>query len=208
MPAKTAEIAAKKGSILQKYNNTDATKHAGYAAMKMGVDAGGAAGGALLGAGLGIFAPYFGVALFWLGHFQGDKTGLIRIAGAACFGYGIAKAIENRNSTKAATLQGITMGSLAGGAKERLINYKDNIIQAFFIDKLTGGKTEVPVQGFGSLDLSELDVFENINKESAVNFEMQKAKAELRGIIQSDELENMDGLNYAVIQEEVDLTNI
>lgn len=180
----------------------------GHSSVKMGVETvAGAVGGCGVGALLGIWSPLLGALLIGSGHYFGDKTGLMRIVGAACIGYGIAKAKENRASASAATVEGITLGSLAGGAKDRLIDLKDNWLQATFLDKLISKKTDSSTSdnaAVGSIDLSELDVFENLNKESAVKYEVEKASAE-EGF---SEEEILEGLNYTLMEEELDFNTL
>jgi F0F1-type ATP synthase assembly protein I len=198
-----------KASLLKRYNDADATKNVKITAMKTGADfLIGVPVGTGLGALLGIWSPLAGFLMIGAGHYFGDKSGLLRIAGAATIAYGVAKAAENRAATKAASLEGISLGSLTEGAKGRLVNFKDNWLQALYIDKLIGKKDtserddmeEVPV---GAIDLSELDVFENLNKDSAVNYELQKIKRE-----GSEDGEIIEGLNYAIIEEEFDINTL
>lgn len=196
-----------KGKKMYERYVEDSKGKVGHSAVKMGVEgvAAAVAGGGA-GALLGIWSPLLGLLLLGTGHYLGDRTGLLRITGAACIGYGIAKAKENRAAVTAATVEGITLGSLATGAKERLIDLKDNWLQATFLDKLVGKKTEVPVDetAVGAIDLTELDAFENLNKEAAVKYELKKAQEEER----FSEREILEGLNYALMEEELDFNTL
>lgn len=197
-----------KGKKMYERYIEDSKGKLGHSSVKMGVEGVTAAvGGCGVGALLGVWSPLLGLLLLGTGHYFGDKTGLLRITGAACIGYGIAKAKENRASASAATVEGITLGSLATGAKERLIDLKDNWLQATFLDKLISKKSETPgveETPVGAIDLSELDVFENLNKESAVKYEIKKAQKE-EGFSEGEILE---GLNYALMEEELDFNTL
>ena len=117
-----------KKNVITRYNNAQAKKSLKYSGMKTGVDLVGATIGAGTGALLGIWSPLLGIALFGAGHYFGDKSGVLRIVGAGAIAYGIAKAVENRNSVEEVSVNGMTMGSLADGAKDRLINFKNETI--------------------------------------------------------------------------------
>ena len=211
---KKEKEAKEKNNLLDRYNGADAKKNFKFTAMKTGADfVIGVPVGCALGAVLGIWAPLAGLFMFGAGHYLGDKTGLLRVAGASAAAYGIAKAVQNRSSVRAATVEGISLGSLAGGAKQRLIEFKDDVVQAFFVDKLIGSKTEESLEGIGQADLSELDVFENLNREAAINHELKKIRAEEQNpfgevVIHSPESEIIEGLNYAVNEEVFDLNTI
>jgi len=192
-----------KKNVLERYNGAEAKKDVKITAMKSGVDLlVGASAGAGLGALLGIWSPLAGFLMIGAGHYFGDKSGALRIAGAATIAYGIAKSVENRAAVQAASVEGISLGSLATGAKDRLINFKDNWLQAFYLDKLVGSKSTTADEevAVGAIDMRDLDVFENLNKEAAVNYELQKARRE-EGF---SEGEIIEGLNYALFEEEID----
>lgn len=90
-----------KQNLLQRYNNSEAKKSVKFSAMKTGVDlVVGASAGAGLGALLGIWSPLAGFLMLGAGHYFGDKSGVLRVAGAATIAYGIAKAQENRVSAE------------------------------------------------------------------------------------------------------------
>ena len=221
----------KKGNLLKRYNDagvrTSNNKINGKVlALKSGVDLGVSTLGAGLGALGGIFSPIAGVALILAGHFLNDKSGILRMAGAATMAYGIAKAADNRMASQNQSVNGISLGSVTEGAKNRLINFKDNWLQAFYIDKLTGSKKEsLPAedQTIGAIDLSSLDVFEEMNKESAINFElsqrgeqesfeeeeefeeemeMEDAEDFFEEEFEDQESEGLEGLSYAIMDED------
>lgn len=221
----------KKGNLLKRYNDagvrTSNNKINGkVVALKSGVDLGVSTLGAGLGALGGIFSPIAGVALILAGHFLNDKSGILRMAGAATMAYGIAKAADNRMASQNQSVNGISLGSVTEGAKNRLINFKDNWLQAFYIDKLTGSKKEsLPAedQTIGAIDLSSLDVFEEMNKESAINFElsqrgeqvsfeeedefeeemeMEDAEDFFEEEFEDQESEDLEGLSYAIMDED------
>ncbi|MBI3133639.1 MAG: hypothetical protein HYZ14_03090 [Bacteroidetes bacterium] len=196
-----------KGKKMYERYVEDSKGKVGHSAIKMVVEGASATvAGAGAGALFGVWSPLLGLLLIGTGHYFGDKTGLLRITGAACIGYGIAKAKENRASASAAVVEGITLGAIATGAKERLIDLKDNWLKATFLDKLIGPKTDAPAEDapVGAIDLTELDAFETLNKEAAVKYELKKAQQE-EG---SSEGEILEGLNYALMEEELDFNTL
>lgn len=207
MAKKKGKGNGSKGKKMYERYIEDSKGKVGHSAVKMGVEgvAAAVAGGGA-GALFGVWSPLLGLLLIGTGHYFGDKTGLLRITGAACIGYGIAKAKENRASASAAVVEGITLGSIATGAKERLIDLKDNWLKATFLDKLIGPKTDATTQDapVGAIDLTELDAFETLNKEAAVKYELKKAQ-QGEG---SSEGEILEGLNYALMEEELDFNTL
>ncbi|MEZ4921870.1 MAG: hypothetical protein R2780_01750 [Crocinitomicaceae bacterium] len=179
----------------------------------------GVAGGAV-GALGGIWTPFVGFALIVGGHLLGDKSGLMRVGGAAMMAYGIAKAQENHAASDANSVNGL--GSLSG-AKDRLLDFKDNFLKAFFLDKLTKKKSDAEAetddeQTMGAIDLSSLDAFADLTKQSAYNFELKRAMAdELASETESEEPiaveedgfedDELEGFNYSY-EEELDLATI
>ena len=192
-----------KNNLLKKYNSKQAKKSGKFTALKTGVDVlGSAAVAPAIGAGLGIFAPVAGLVMLVLGHYLGDKSGILRLTGAATIGYGIAKAKENRMMTNQ---------NFIDGAKTRFINLKDDWMQATYLDKLI--KNEPPeentIEGIGAIDLSELDAFDKFNEQSAVNFETQRVMDEDETFLEDEEFQEdeLEGVEYEVI-EEIDLSTI
>lgn len=216
-------------NVLERYNNAKAEKNVGVTAMKSGVDMliGTTAGG-IIGAFAGRYSPIAGIILFGVGHYFGEKSGILRVAGAAATAYGVAKAIENWKSGEDDSVDGFTLAGAAKGAKERLIDFKDNWLKAFYLDKLISKKEESTDSDeseatIGAIDLSALDVFEDMNKQSAVQFELQRIKKEDENSLEEpldDEFEeedtyeedfiddDLDGLSYALIEEEVDFSTL
>ena len=180
----------------------------GVLAMKTGVDLTGAAVVApVIGASLGLLSPIAGILLLGLGHFLGDKSGLLRLTGAATLGYAVAKGIENRNAPKQTMIE---------GTKSRLVDLKENWLNTFYLDKIFKGESDAvdpvepenTIEGFGAIDVSRLDVFDQLNKESAVNFETEQAMNETSEPSQitfdtSSELqaEEVEDIEHALIEE-------
>ncbi len=211
-----------KKNVLRRYNEADAKGGVKITAMKTGVDLLlGVGVGTGLGAVSGIFSPLLGFILIGVGHYFGDKSGVLRMAGASAFTYGVARAIENRASASAASVEGISFGAVTEGVKGRLVNLKDNWMHALYIDKLIGAystTTEKPEEtSMGAIDVSVLDVFNDINRKSAINREMRRIESEgaARPIMsggrmeddQDDDDEDDDSaeLNYTIIDDELDL---
>ncbi|MBD3638155.1 MAG: hypothetical protein HUJ25_12455 [Crocinitomicaceae bacterium] len=174
----------------------------------------GLAGGAI-GALGGIWTPFIGFALMVSGPLLKDKSGLMTTGGAAMMAYGIAKAQENHAAKDAGSVNGT--GSLSG-AKDRLLDFKDNFLKAFFIDKLSkkkGDTTAADETTMGAIDLSQLDALEDLTVRSAYNYEMKRdreAEEELEDYpsyaIATDDTEDgdmvddLEGLDYTIIEEE------
>lgn len=193
-------------------------------ALKSGSEIVTSAAGMGAGAGLGIYAPWVGGGLILLSNFLDDRTGLLSVFGSSMFSWGIAKAIENRNASEDETVNGL---GFTDGAKRRLIDFKDNFIKAFYIDKLMksdnseSGSDSESDQSVGAIDLSSLDVFDEMSKESAINFEVRKARQEMESdsmdlldedfdeessdFLDEDELQ---GLNFAFVEDEIDFATI
>jgi len=215
----------KKKNVLQRYNDAETKKNIKHTGMKTGVDAVlGTSTGAGLAAVFGIWSPLVGVILIGAGHYFGDKSGLLRVSGAATIAYGIAKASENRAAVDDASVNGVSLGSVADGAKQRLIDFKNNWLKAFYLDKLTKEKETATDDKkdatVGAIDLSELDSIEEMVKESAIQFELKNIKEEddfdedefeEDEDFEEDEFEQeneeLEGLNFALIEEEIDFNS-
>lgn len=214
MSKKKEEDGKKKKNLLEKYNESDAKGNVKFSSMKTGADfVIGVPLGCGIGAVLGIWAPLAGLVLFGAGHYLGDKSGMLRILGASATAYGIAKAAQNRSAVREASTDGVTLGSLGSGIKSRLIAFKDDLSQAFFVDKITGKKSEPAPEGLGSVDLSELDVYDNLTRETAITHETKKLAPQPvqsfgEVVIKSPEIEPIEGINYAPFEREYDLSTI
>lgn len=207
-------------------------KNAVTTAKGLGIDLLVGSAGAAVGAGLGKWSPVLGILMMGAGHFIGGKLELLRVAGAATMAYGVAKAMENDAAAKATAVDGISLGSIAEGAKGRLLNFKDNWLKAFYLDKLVGKKEEESQEEktpMGSIDLSDLDVFDDMNKQAAANFELQRIRAEeeeedyedeedeeyededfeTEELLEEDLEEELQGLDYVLIDEdEIDFNTL
>lgn len=176
----------KKG-IVKRYTDAKGKKKAGTSLMKMGVEGAGALAGGGAGAIAGIASPFVGIALLFVGQFFGDETGLLKVTGAGMIGYGVANAMTNRDNAKAASLNGL--GEVKGNVTQRLVDYKDNLMHAFYLDKLfkkDGDGSDTKSVDLGStpyLDTSGLDVFSEFNEQFAIrqaNDEVEEEQEEQR----------------------------
>lgn len=163
-------MANKKG-IIQRYIGADGKKNIGVSAMKSGVETLGAVGGGFAGAVAGVASPFLGFGLILTGHLIGDKTGLLKVAGAGMIGYGIANAMTNRSDARSASVNGL--GAVSGNVKQRMVDFKDNLMQAFYLDKVfkKAGSSSSTGDDLGSapyLDTSGLDVFADFNQQLAI----------------------------------------
>lgn len=153
-------------SLVQKYVQTETKKKVLPSLAKTGVDLGAAVVGGGLGAAFGWWAAAAGLATIFAGHLAGDKTGLIKTTGVAAMAFGFAKGMENSQKAQEGAVNGISLGSVKQGLKERMIDFKDNLIHAVYLNKLIGSK-ESSDESMGSLDLDELDVFEDFAERQA-----------------------------------------
>lgn len=169
----------KKG-IVKRYTDAKGKKNIGVSAMKMGVESVGALAGGGAGAIAGIASPFVGIALLFVGQYFGDETGLLKVAGAGMIGYGVANAVTNRDNARSASINGL--GEVKGNVSQRLVDYKDNLMHAFYLDKLfkkDGGSTSNDDLGSTPyLDTSGLDVFTDFNEQFAIRQASQEADQE------------------------------
>lgn len=174
-----------KGGILKKYAGAKGKGKLGTSAMKMGIEGLltaplGAAAGALIGRG----ASLVGLLGIGLGEYLGDETNFIKTASAGMIGYAIGSAIHSGQTSKTingAGLQGL--GAVKEGAKQRLMHFKDSWMKAYFIDKLVGEKQDTSTlqiqdETVGAVDMSEFDVFDDLNRQEALKFEQERAQEE------------------------------
>lgn len=212
----------KKG-IVKKYIDNKPKGKPGASAMRMGVEALGATAGSGIGAAAGIAAPFIGLTLLFVGNYF-DETGIVKTAGAGMIGYGVANAMVNRAGAKSAAVNGL--GEVKGNVKQRLIDFKDNLIHAFYIDKIISKKgdtdkedSEKDLGSFPDLDTSGLDAFIDFNQELAINQAIDDVNNDVDvDLIDDDDYEqdDLDGfqedeeINYdePLIEEEIDFSVI
>ncbi|GAB5417609.1 MAG: hypothetical protein Crog4KO_25940 [Crocinitomicaceae bacterium] len=156
----------KKGSIKEYFK-----KNGKKMAIGTGIDIGGAVAGGGLGALVGGKKAFWGgLGTIILGHLIGDKGRIVQSLGVGAAAYGLAS-VNPFDSNTQQPVNG-TLGAADQGIKERLTTFKDNLLHATFLDKLIGekSKNEDPNSedaSIGSIDVSELDVFENYANEQA-----------------------------------------
>lgn len=211
MKKKRKNSTGKKG-LLTKYKATKTKGNIAGTGVKTLVDlVVGAAVGAGIGASSGRAAVPIGILLIAGSHYFDEETGVLRVAGAATIAYGIGKAIENKKVADENAVNGFTLAGETSKAKTRLTNFKDELLTAFYLDKVFKKKEESEdlvietKDGIGSIDLSSLDVFEQNNRAQAIQYELENN--ELPEF--SEELETDDeDFSFAMIEEDPDLTNI
>jgi len=203
---------SKSKGLLQKYKGAKTKGNIANTGLKTVVDlVVGAAVGAGIGASSGRAALPIGILLIAGSHYFDEDTGILRIAGAATIAYGIAKAVENKNIADSNSVEGITLAGETSKAKTRLSNFKDEILTAFYLDKVFKKKEDSEdliidtKDGIGAIDLSSLDVFEQNNKNEAIQFELDNN--ELPEFSEELDIESED-FSFAMIDEDPDLTNI
>ncbi|MBL1281245.1 MAG: hypothetical protein COA33_013285 [Fluviicola sp.] len=203
---------SKNKGFLQKYKGAKTKGNIANTGLKTVVDlVVGAAVGAGISASSGRAALPIGILLIAGSHYFDEDTGILRIAGAATIAYGIAKAVENKNIADANSVEGITLAGETSKAKTRLSNFKDEILTAFYLDKVFKKKEDSEDlvidtnEGIGAIDLSSLDVFEQNNNNEAIQFELDNN--ELPEVSDEFEIESED-FSFAMIDEDPDLTTI
>jgi len=170
----------------------------------------GATIGAGIGASTGRAALPVGLLLIAGSHYFDEQTGVLRVAGGAAIAYGIGKAIENQNIAAANSVNGFTLAGETTKAKTRLSQFKDEILTAFYLNKVFKKKAEESPAfedggAVGSIDLSALDVFEQNNRSEAIEYSLSQQDDEDYSEISV----GFDQPEYAyATYDDVDLTNI
>lgn len=189
--------------------------------IRSGVDIGGALAGGLLGAAIGKYAALFGLGVLATGNFVGDKSGLYKTVGSGMLVYGVAK-IFTEGGTANKSVQGL---SGTEGMKERIVNFKDEFMSAFYLDKIFKKKTtttgttaarsaaDEDDESVGALDLSALDFFEDYNHQQANEFEINREASSDYSISAApyDEDEDDDHdeqFSYAIIDDMPDMNQM
>lgn len=201
----------KSGGILQRYKSAKTKGNIANTGLKSLVDlVVGATLGAGIGASTGRAALPIGIALIAGSHFLDEETGVLRVAGGATIAYGIGKAIENENIAKDNAVNGFTLAGESSKAKTRLTHFKDELLTAFYLNKLFKNKKQKESedleddQAVGAIDLSALDVFEINNRNEAIQYgsnEQDDPYSEISGGFDSDD--------YAyAMYDDVDLSHI
>lgn len=165
--------------------------------------------GASLGAGISAAAGNriglgIGAILIGSSHYMDEKSGLLRITGSSAIAYAIAKALIEKNSVNG--FKGL--GQLAM-AKERLSTFKDEVMVAFYLDKIFKKKDD-QVKGVSGIegglegeemrkiDFSSLDMFDEINQREAEEF---ASKNDIQGV---DSIDYPMDFAYSIIDENPD----
>ena len=166
----------KSGGMLQRYKAAKTKGNIANTGLKTLVDVVvGAALGSGIGAVTGLAALPVGGLLIAGSHYFEEDTGVLRVAGAAAIAYGIAKSIENKSLAKDNAVNGFTLAGESSKAKTRLTQFKDEILTAFYLNKMFNKAEEKSQevedeQAVGSIDLSALDVFEINNRNEAIQY--------------------------------------
>ena len=132
----------------------------------------GATVGAGIGASAGRAALPIGLALIAGSHYMDEDTGILRLAGSATIAYGIGKAISNKNMAEASAVNGFSLAGESDKAKSRLTQFKDELITAFYLDKVINKNNQVEDTQVGAIDLSSLEIFDRNNQNEALKYEM------------------------------------
>lgn len=120
-------------TLVERYRNMQTKGNVNNSALKtLGDLAAGLLVGPLLSAAFGKAAPLAGAALTFGGHYIGDDTSMIRIAGMSAVAHSVAKAKEYRQP-------GITF-------RDRMVGVKDDLLYTLLIKRYDAEEKKVPVQ--------------------------------------------------------------
>lgn len=186
--------------------------------IRTGMDVGGALAGGLLGAAIGKYAALFGLGVLVTGNFVSDRTGMYKSIGSGMLVYGVAKVFQDGGDTANKSVQGL---SGTEGVKERIGKYKDELMSAFYLDKIFKKKTDSTTaarmvdeddESVGALDLSALDFFEDYNHQQANEFEINQQSSADYSIsaapYDEDEDDHDEQFSYAIIDDVPDMNNM
>ncbi len=121
----------KKKNPIEQFKGVKAKKNIKGTAIKSIVDVVvGATLGAGLGAASGKFALPLGALLIAGSHYMGEETGVLRLAGAGSFAYGIAKAKINKGTSTDRMLQEPST------VKTRVVDFKDDLFEALYLSEV------------------------------------------------------------------------
>lgn len=160
---------SKANNLVESYNSKEAKSNAGVSAMKSGVDLVLGVGlGGLIGKMAGKYSPFAGTALIFIGHYTGDKTGLLKIIGASSIAYGIAKALDDdKESTITEKLKEYGQEGLKAFFFIEPKNKENDTAQKNALTPSSDTPTEAEING---VDLSILDFYDDMNHEQAEKF--------------------------------------
>ncbi|MCT4580855.1 MAG: hypothetical protein N4A35_05500 [Flavobacteriales bacterium] len=113
---------SKISQLLEEYNRKETKGQVEHTLLKSTIDIASVAGGTGLGALSGEKAKLIGPLLILLGHYIGDKSGLLRMLGASTLTYGIAKSKDLKENQNLLTVKG------------RLNDLKDNWLTAMYLE--------------------------------------------------------------------------
>ncbi len=187
--------------------------------IRSGVDLGGALAGGLLGAVIGKNAALLGLGVLVTGNFVSDKTGLCKTVGSGMLIYGVSKFIQENGATSVQGLSGTE------GVKARLSKYKDELMSAFYLDKIfkkksggTAGSAARVIEDDDSvdgLDLSALDFFEDLNHQQANEFEINQGYERealpdytISAAPYDDDDDETEEVGYAIIEDMPDMNQM
>ena len=135
----------------------------------------GATVGAGIGAGAGNFALPIGLVLIAGSHYMNEKTGMLRLVGASSIAYGIGKTILEKQGE----VNGYELAGEQQGVGDRLTQFKDELITAFYLDKVIGNKTDTieakEQEQVGAIDLSSLEIFDRNNRNEALRYRVESS---------------------------------
>ncbi len=210
------KLKAKGKNFISAYNAKETKGSFSNAGLKTLVDVVlGATVGAGIGAVSGKQAKWFGLGMIGLGHYFGDKSGVLRVAGASAIAYGIAKHFENEQI--ASSVNGFTLAGESSKAKTRLTQFKDEALATFYLDKIFKGGASISTAdsstnadgSVGAIDLSALDFFDNFNRQEADEFESQNAIAGYSDFDDdNEELSSAPEFAYSIINDEPDFSKM
>lgn len=199
------------GSMLEKYKAKKTKGDIANTGIKTLVDL---VLGATLGAGLGATsgraAVPVGILMIAGSHYFEEETGVLRAAGAASIAYGIGKAIEHKTIAQNQAVNGFSLAGETSKAKTRLSQFKDELMSAYYIDKVFKKKeddTESQTKQIGSIDMSVLNEFDRDIAQKAFLRE-ESEDVEYEEFEDENEEEDFDPQESEFIDDDVNLEHI
>lgn len=181
--------------------------------------AGSGLSGALGGFGKGYVSIIVGLASIVGGNLMKDPTKLSTVFGASMIGYGIGKYEEHKALANSSGLEGLDGAkSKLGQGFSKFVSEITSMVGMKKTEESQPGETEGAV---GSIDVSVLDQFEDLNRMEAIRFDEQQREMEdveqdiesafLDTSDEDDEDEDLEGVveEFAFAQyEDADLSTI
>lgn len=197
------EVAQDK-NMLQRFNEKTSKGNIENTLLKTVADIAGVGVGTVLSTAAGKAAPLVGIALLGAGHYFGDESGLMRVAGASTLAHSIAKAREYRQ-------EGQTIGVRFKGLKDdwlttALLKHNEDTKPAVpVVTKMAEIEPEPEPVTVGSVPQPEPDFqLDEEDEQYRIEFEQEQAARELdmSGLDQFEQFNEQQAEEYEDKQEQ------